>query len=66
MTSLEGCTKRSDRNPGQSPGTLMAGRLSGRQYLVSYVFTGGEVLPSRQPFSIDISEDFVPGYDRFA
>ena len=33
MTSLEGCTKRSGRNPGHSPGSQMAGQLSGRQYL---------------------------------
>ena len=33
MNSLEGCTKRSERNPGQSPGTYIAKQLSGRQYL---------------------------------
>ena len=53
MTSLEGCTKRSGRNPGQSPGTQMAGQLSGRQYLVISLL-GGEVLPSRQLFYIDM------------
>ena len=31
--SLEGCTKRSGCNPGQSPGGKIAGQLPGRQYL---------------------------------
>ena len=32
--SLQGYTKRSGRSPGHSPGFLLAGQLSVRQYLV--------------------------------
>ena len=64
MISLEGCTKRSVRNPGRSPGVNVAEQLPGRQYLASIefrtlhhhetapccVFAYDEVLPARQPY----------------
>ena len=46
--SLEGCTKRSGRNPGLSPG-IMYDRKTVCKTVPCYVATDGEVLPYRQP-----------------
>ena len=66
--SLEGFTKRSGRNPGHSPGSNMAGQLSGRQYLdrdsySAYMWRGTAFQAAAEPIH---SEDFVLGYDRYA
>ena len=45
--SLEGCTKRSGRNPGHSPG-IMCDRKTVCKTVPCYVATDGEVLPYRQ------------------
>ena len=61
MTSLEGCTKRSSRNPGHSPGSYMTGQLSGRQYLVNERSrTYSKVLPSRQLHCSDLPRASPP------
>ena len=67
--SLEGCTKRSGRNPGHSPGFGMVAELSGRQYLAKEMSEASYMARYCLPgslVSIFFTEDCVPGYDRFA
>ena len=68
MTSLEGFTKRSGRNPGQSPGLEVAEQLPGRQYLAMFApqVSARQGTAFQAAVSAPFSEDFVLGYDRFA
>ena len=51
--SLEGCTKRSGRNRGQSPRNVDAKQLPGRQYLVLNKHTERYCLPDSRPVIFD-------------